>query len=193
MANMQNGKAAAEEEGEEPMEKDVLDQLIREGEPNMLISLFVDRPLCVLLVGFTSLLVVTAISFALGYFDLSPQNNREFLVWTNQKVIDWDKQVAGKEAVLAAQGEDELPVRMQNTQWWNPVILVRTPDDQESLLKKENLLKMLEIENKIKALKDWPLFCKAKAADDPSCADQAILSPITYLKVFAGDDWNEKT
>ena len=52
---------------------------------------------------------------------------------------------------------------------------------------------MLEIENKIKKLKNWPLFCKAKAADDKSCADQAILSPLAYLKLFVGENWTEKT
>lgn len=101
--------------------------------------------------------------------------------------------MVGKEAVLAAQGKGELPVRMQNTQWWNPVILVNTPNDNESLLEKKNLIKMYEIENKIKALDDWPLFCKAKATDNIACADQAIFSPLAYLKIFAGEKWTEKT
>ena len=68
--------------------------------------------------------------------------------------------------MLAAQGKQELPVRMQNTIWWNPVILVKVPSDSESLLDKKHLVKIKEIETEIKALKDWPLFCKAKAADD---------------------------
>lgn len=67
---------------------------------------------------------------------------------------------------MAAQGKQELPVRMQNTIWWNPVILVKVPSDSESLLDKKHLVKIKEIETEIKALKDWPLFCKAKAADD---------------------------
>lgn len=82
---------------------------------------------------------------------------------------------------------------MQNTKWWNPVILVNTPNDDESLLDKKNLLKLLEIETKIKELPDWPLFCKAKAANDLSCADSAIFSPLSYLKQYAGDDWTEKS
>ena len=83
---------------------------------------------------------------------------------------------------MAAQGSDELPVRMQNTRWWNPVILIKSPNDNESLLDKKNLLMMREIEDKIKALPDWPLFCKAKAVDDSSCADDSIVSPLGYLE-----------
>lgn len=52
---------------------------------------------------------------------------------------------------------------------------------------------MHDLEKKIKNLKDWPLFCKAKAANDSSCADQAILSPIAYLDLFAGKNWTKKT
>jgi len=54
-------------------------------------------------------------------------------------------------------------------------------------------LKVLEIENNIKGLEDWPLFCKANTADDSSCSDQAILSPLSYLKIFAGEKWTEKS
>jgi len=42
-------------------------------------------------------------------------------------------------------------------------------------------------------LEDWPLFCKANTADDSSCSDQSILSPLAYLKIFAGEKWTEKT
>ena len=52
---------------------------------------------------------------------------------------------------------------------------------------------MNEIETKIKELEDWPLFCKAKSFDDNSCSDTAILSPLLYLKYFAGDDWINKS
>lgn len=82
---------------------------------------------------------------------------------------------------------------MQNTIWWNPVILVKVPSDSESLLDKKHLVKIKEIETEIKALKDWPLFCKAKAADDQSCSDQAILSPVSYLDNMLGKDWMSKS
>ena len=52
---------------------------------------------------------------------------------------------------------------------------------------------MNEIETKIRELDDWPLFCKAKSISDDSCSDNAILSPISYLKLFSGNDWTEKS
>lgn len=52
------------------------------------------------MVGFFILFVISGISQALGYFDLNPQHNREFLVWSHETVVAWDKQIAAKEAIL---------------------------------------------------------------------------------------------
>lgn len=100
---------------------------------------------------------------------------------------------AGREAIQIAAGLDEKPVRMSNTNSWNPTILIKSPSENESLLDKKHLLKMDELETKLKGLQDWPLFCKAQGPDDLSCSDQSIQSPIAYLVMFAGKDWKEKT
>ena len=72
LAHLRNQKEIAKVEEAEPLDKKVLDQLIREGKPNVLTSLFVDRPFCVLLVGFLTLFAISGVSFALGYFALTP-------------------------------------------------------------------------------------------------------------------------
>ena len=122
-------------------EQRVLNQLIKEGRPTRLTALFVDRPICVFATGFVLFLIIALVSSSQGYFELSELNNREYLVWDNHKVIDWDKQVAGREAILEAQSKnDQKPVRIQNTLAWNPIILIKAPSQTESLLTKEYLL-----------------------------------------------------
>jgi hypothetical protein len=71
--------------------------------------------------------------------------------------------------------------------------LINTPNDDQSLLDKKFLIQLLEIENKIKDLPDWKLFCKAKSTDDLSCSDSSIFSPLAYLKLLGGDKWMEKS
>jgi len=73
--------------------------LIEEGNPNWITTLFVERPIIVLLIGTIVLFLMSILSFQLGYFSLSDQNGRDFLIWDNSKVIDFDKQVAGREAI----------------------------------------------------------------------------------------------
>jgi len=62
-------------------------------------NLFVDRPFTVLCSGIGVLFLITFISSALGYFDIADQHNREFLVWSDDKVRDWDMLEAAKEAI----------------------------------------------------------------------------------------------
>lgn len=114
-------------------------------------------------------------------------------MWTDPIVIDWDKQMAAKEALLAAQGDEKLGVRVQNTPWWNPVIMFKGPTEKENLLKKEYLLKIKEVIDKIEAMPDWKLFCKAASNTDASCSSLAMLSPLSYLEMFGGKDWHKKT
>lgn len=141
-------------------------QLIGAGQPNCLTSNFVDRPCCVLSIGFLTLFLISVVAQMGEMFTQSDGHNRDYLIWTDQKVIDYDKLVAGRETIQAAQAKDELPIRIQNTEGINPFILISSPNEKENLLEKKNLLKMLEMENKIKEMKDWPLFCKAKTVDD---------------------------
>jgi len=69
-------------------------------------NLFVDRPITVLCTGIMILFLITFISSALGYFDIAIQHNREVLVWSDDKVKDWDMLEAAKEAIQSAKSED---------------------------------------------------------------------------------------
>ena len=71
MANMDQQNEMAEA-NDVKVDLKVMNQLQKEGEPNFLTALFVDRPICTLVGGFISLFVISAITFQLGYFDLTP-------------------------------------------------------------------------------------------------------------------------
>jgi len=47
---------------------------------------------------------LTALAQALGYFELTAQNNREYLIWTDDRAISWDKQIVAEEFLLANSG-----------------------------------------------------------------------------------------
>lgn len=83
-------------------------------------------------------------------------------------------------------------MRIQNTYLWNPVVLINGPTGTENLLKKEHLLKIKEIEDKLKAENDWPNFCKAKSSTDKSCSDSAFMSPLSYL-YLKDKNWMSKS
>ena len=64
-------KNSAGDDDKENAESVVNAQLIREGEPMRLTNLFVDKPCHVLLIGFLLLILITVVSYLVGYFDLT--------------------------------------------------------------------------------------------------------------------------
>ena len=80
----------------ERQDRIIREQLIKEGEPMFITNIFVEKPCTVLISGFTVLMIITIISFFLGYFKLNPQHDREYLVWDHNATFAWDKLEAGK-------------------------------------------------------------------------------------------------
>jgi len=113
-----------------------------------------DKP-CAFICGcYFLLLIVSMIAGSAGWFDIAPQNNREFLVWDDPKTISWDKQVLAEE-FLSAGGNDEKPLQLTSKPEWNPIFLLQSTEDGESLLLKKNLLKIKNMEDMIKAIPEY--------------------------------------
>lgn len=52
------------------------------------------------------LLILTFGANALGYFELTPQNNREYLIWSDERAMAFDKLIVAEEYLLANSGGD---------------------------------------------------------------------------------------
>ena len=63
---------------------------------------------------------------------------------------------------------------------WNPMVLFESKNGK-SLLDKENLQKVYEIEKKIKDIDDWKNVCLATSTSDTSCGPESYFSPLMFL------------
>lgn len=52
-----------------------------------------------LVIGFIILFVIAYVANDLGYFEMNEQGNRDFLIWSDPAVIDWDKRILGREYI----------------------------------------------------------------------------------------------
>lgn len=85
---------------------------MREGEPMMLTNYFVDRPCTIILGCMFVLIMISLISFLLGYFEMDNPSDREFLIWDDKRTISWDMQTVAKEYLKAAEeGEGQKALR----------------------------------------------------------------------------------
>ena len=130
------------------------------------------HPCKIILSSLIILLACTGVAFSQGYFNIVGTRDRDMLVWTDDRVQAWDQLIVAEEYLQDGGGGEERPLRLTSVMEVNPV-LVYKHKQQENLLLKENLLKILNIENNIKEFDDWTNICLAKDQDNLECSDDA--------------------
>ena len=75
-------------------------QLKKEGRPTWATNLCVDKPGWCCGISYIILLAITIVAFSLKYFDLNEPGYRDFLIWDNQRIIDWDMLEEAKTQML---------------------------------------------------------------------------------------------
>jgi hypothetical protein len=105
------------------------EQLEAESQNLWLTDLFIDRPGMVLLVGFFCLFVMAGIAGALDFFAMSPNANRDFLIWSNEVVVKWDMQNLGREYIEKYDGGSQKAIRTQTNDIWATIILFQNEQD----------------------------------------------------------------
>ena len=117
---------------------------------------FIEYPCIFIGLGLFILFIITLIAMTNNYFELNDTTNRDFLIWDDEKTFAWDKLTVAEEFILANEGEDnnEKPLQMTPKDSWNPVVLFRTKDGG-SLLEKNRLLKIKQIEKKLTEFEGW--------------------------------------
>jgi len=122
---------------------------MKESEQMWLTDKFVDRPGTVLIIAFIPLMAMAVLSTSLGYFDIAPQNDRDFLIWDDPIIQNFDKLNLAKDYIDKYGADDSVkPIRVAPVELWATIILYESEnaDSKYGLLEKENLLKMQKIE-----------------------------------------------
>ena len=167
-----------------PEPDEVHEQLMREGQPTWLTNQFVDRPCTIILLCMLLLLIVTVVSYSLGYFEMDPQSNREFLLWDDPRTIAMDKQSVAYDALKLAEGGQQKALRTQTMLDWNAILLYMAPSDKD-LINKEYLLTIQKYEEHITSMENWNKLCKAASIESTECSPtESFVSALSFLKLY---------
>jgi len=153
-------------------------------------NLFVNSPCKVLSIGFLVMILISIIPIAAEFYIVSDGGSgRDFLIWDDPKVLDGDRYILAKEFVQNHTGLEEEPTRSQLSRVSSLYNLyTNTGNYEHGLLKKDTLLKIQEIENKILDHQNYTKFCFATSAIDDSCSPMAFVSPLTVFKLAGVSD-----
>ena len=156
---------------------------MKDANPMRLTDMYIQSPCKFIMGGFLILSLCAGLSFSLGFFELSDQLNRDFLILTDERVIAYDKMSVAEEYLLSGAGnKKDVAIRTTSFDEWNPCLLYQNKEDGD-LLDKDNLLKIQEIENHVKGIENWENLCYAESENDSKCNEQiSFVTPLAFLK-----------
>lgn len=128
----------------------------------------------------------------MNYFDINEQNYREYALWDDQRIIDWDMNEAAKLQLLNAGDEGKMPVRSEKITPLKAVILYKV-EGEEDMLDKKYLEQIFDLEKDIVSMSEWNDLCWAKSVSDTSCSDDALVSALGFLKAQGISDLKAAT
>ena len=66
-------------------------------------NLFINHPCKLVTCSIIILGILTFFVYKMDYFELTPDTNRQYMVFSDQRTVDWDKQKCGEKYI---QGKD---------------------------------------------------------------------------------------
>ena len=78
----------------------------------MLTNFFVDKPLLCIAIVTLSLIVITGLCVVFDWFKDSQSTNRDYLIWDNEKTINYDKSALATSLLISGinSDNDDLPL-----------------------------------------------------------------------------------
>ena len=194
----------AKTEHDEADEIALMEALRAESEPMAMTNFFVERPCCCLSMGYCILLILTLYTVRTGLVVLSDFSSRDFLDWEHPIVVHYDQSNAAKtdintlreeaEGLKVAESEDAdvnftQPLRRKTSFFVTTSLIFENLDDKEyGLLRKDNLLKMKEVEMTLVNWKNYEKFCLAQSDSNSSCSETlgrgAKNSPLDLFRMM---------
>lgn len=124
-------------------------------------------------------LACMGISIAIDGFKMADSSDREYLIWSNERVKDFDKFYMIRKEYLKSQTETTIPERSQYVEDWNTNVIVKCDDcddeDGYNVLKAKNIKKLYEAEQGFLNLKKYKDYCLA-TVDSSDCAQGSFIS-----------------
>ena len=91
--------------------KDEEKELYRLSEPIPLTNFMVNRPCCIIISGFVIMLAISIFVFAMGWLLPNDPNDRDYMVWGDEYVNNFDKSKLARSEILIEDGDAKVALQ----------------------------------------------------------------------------------
>ena len=153
--------------------------------PIPLTNLMVNRPCCMILVGLVIMFLISFLTFYLDYLTATKISDRDYMVWGDPYVTNFDKSIGvSRELLLQTNEEGLAPLQSQANPDWTVLLVYSSPDDtQINLWTKDVLIGIREFEKDIQVRDDYKQACLAKYEEEAmvGCDSEGFLSALDFF------------
>ena len=177
------------EPDEKKSQDEYKDYIMKLSEPNCLTRLMVRMPCCVIIVSFILMISVSAVVYLAGWLIPNNPADRDYMVWDDKYVNDWDKtKLAAEELIIKDDSEvTELQSQLENE--WTVMFVYDLPSDDKSITNlwtQESLISIREFEKDVKKEEGYKKTCLAKPVsgaeeDVVQCVTSGFASPLDLI------------
>ena len=177
------------EPDEKKSQDEYKDYIMKLSEPNCLTRLMVRMPCCVIIVSFILMISVSAVVYLAGWLIPNNPADRDYMVWDDKYVNDWDKtKLAAEELIIKDDSEvTELQSQLENE--WTVMFVYDLPSDDKSITNlwtQESLISIREFEKDVKKEEGYKQTCLAKPVsgaeeDVVQCVTSGFASPLDLI------------
>lgn len=158
---------------------------MKQSEPMRLTNIMVERPVTVVIASYVCMILLAVIVAGLGWLTPSESTNRDFLVWGNDYVNDYDKSALVKEELAVPADGSNAVLQQTPVVDWTTLLIYDPEGSTTNLWTKEALISIREFESDVKQMKDYDSVCLANAVgdsiDDVVCDPRAFSSPLDFF------------
>ena len=150
------------------------------GRPLWFSKLIVRKTWLVLTITLSISVILSVVALALGAGTLSPNNTRDYLVWSDKKVKEYDMIELATEKLVTDYPNSIQPLRsLTNDEWTTSVTFECS--SCSTILTVDYVTQMYNIEQLVAGNSEFSSFCEARSFTDSSCSTDSYKSFSEYF------------
>ena len=134
-------------------------ELYKLSEPIPLTNIMVNRPVCMILVSFTIMIVISGFVAYMGWLMPDDPHDRDYFVWDDKYVNDYDKSRLAQSELVFTYADEVVPLQSQPNNDWTVMLVYSVPggrgDDTANLWTRDSLISMREFEKDVQREDDY--------------------------------------
>ncbi len=127
----------------------------------------VNRPVCVILVSFSIMILISAFVAYMGWLLPDDPHDRDYFVWGDKYVNDFDKSRLAQSELVISGADEVVPLQSQANNDWTVMLVYSVEgsgekDSTANLWTQDSLISIREFEKDVKREDDYQKTCLAE-------------------------------